>query len=41
MWHLRVQDCPAIVTMDTNGNCLHNDIEQASGKELAQLALSS
>jgi fumarate hydratase class I len=40
MWHLRVQDFPAIVTMDAHGNSLHKDVEQASGAELAQLALS-
>jgi fumarate hydratase, class I len=40
MWHLRVQDFPAIVTMDAHGNSLHKDVEQASGEELAQLALS-
>jgi fumarate hydratase, class I len=41
MWHLQVQDFPAIVTMDTHGNSLHEDVEQASGEELAQLAVSS
>jgi fumarate hydratase class I len=41
MWHLQVQDFPAIVTMDAHGNSLHKDIEQASGEELAQLAVSS
>ncbi len=38
MWHLRVKDFPAIVTMDAHGNSLHKDIEQASGEELAKLA---
>ena len=38
MWHLRVKDFPAIVTMDAHGNSLHRDIEQASGEELAKLA---
>jgi len=37
MWHLRVKDFPAIVTMDANGNSLHREIEEASGLELAQL----
>ena len=30
----------AIVTMDAHGNSLHKDVEQASGKELDQLASS-
>ena len=38
MWHLRVKDFPAIVTMDAHGNSLHKDIEQASGEKLAALA---
>jgi fumarate hydratase class I len=38
MWHLRVTDFPAIVTMDAHGNSLHRDIEQASGEKLAALA---
>ncbi len=37
MWHLRVTDFPAIVTMDAHGNSLHKDIEQESG-QLAALA---
>ena len=37
MWHLRVTDFPAIVTMDAHGNSLHKDIEQASGEKLAAL----
>ena len=41
MWHLQVQDFPAIVTMDAHGNSLHKDVEQTSGEELAQLAVSS
>jgi fumarate hydratase class I len=35
MWHLTVEDFPAIVTMDAHGNSLHKDVEQASAKELA------
>ena len=31
MWHLEVEDFPAIVTMDAHGNSLHKDIEQESG----------
>jgi fumarate hydratase class I len=38
MWHIRVKDFPAIVTMDAHGNSLHADVEQASAKELAKLA---
>ena len=38
MWHLQVEDFPAIVTMDAHGNSLHKDVEQESGKELAALA---
>jgi fumarate hydratase class I len=34
MWHLRVRDFPAIVTMDAHGNSLHKDLEEASGKRL-------
>jgi len=37
MWHLRVKDFPAIVTMDAHGNSLHNDVEEESGKILATL----
>jgi len=34
MWHLSVEDFPAIVTMDAHGNSLHKDIEQESGRQL-------
>jgi fumarate hydratase, class I len=34
MWHLTVDEFPAIVTMDAHGNSLHKDIEQESGKHL-------
>jgi fumarate hydratase class I len=37
MWHLTVEDFPAIVTMDAHGNSLHKDIEQESGQHLASL----
>jgi fumarate hydratase class I len=37
MWHLTVEDFPAIVTMDAHGNSLHKDIEQESGRRLAAL----
>ncbi len=38
MWHLRVKDFPAIVTMDAHGRSLHKDIEDTSGARLADLA---
>ena len=38
MWHLSIEDFPAIVTMDSHGNSLHKDIEQASALELAGLS---
>jgi len=34
MWHLTVEDFPAIVTMDAHGNSLHKTIEQESGRHL-------
>ena len=37
MWHLTLQDFPAIVTMDAHGNSLHKDVEQESAKELAAI----
>jgi fumarate hydratase, class I len=38
MWHLTVEDFPAIVTMDAHGNSLHKDIEEDSGQHLAEIA---
>ncbi|HVG17437.1 MAG TPA: FumA C-terminus/TtdB family hydratase beta subunit [Blastocatellia bacterium] len=38
MWHLRVRDFPAIVTMDSHGNSLHADVEKASAVMLEKLA---
>jgi fumarate hydratase, class I len=38
MWHLRVRDFPAIVTMDAHGNSLHADVEKASAAMLARLS---
>ena len=35
MWHLRVKDFPAIVTMDAHGNSLHATVEQETGRALA------
>jgi fumarate hydratase class I len=37
MWHLTLQDFPAIVTMDAHGQSLHKDVEQASAVELAAI----
>ncbi len=36
MWHLRIKDFPAIVTMDAHGKSLHAEVEQASALELAK-----
>ena len=38
MWHIRVRNFAAIVTMDAHGNSLHAEVEQATGTELAALA---
>lgn len=38
MWHLRVTDFPAIVTMDAHGNSLHADVEKSSALLLSKLA---
>jgi fumarate hydratase, class I len=38
MWHFKVHDFPAIVTMDAHGNSLHADVEEASAVELKELA---
>ncbi|HEU4402361.1 MAG TPA: FumA C-terminus/TtdB family hydratase beta subunit [Candidatus Polarisedimenticolia bacterium] len=38
MWHLRVKDFPAIVTMDASGHSLHADVEGASAAILKTLA---
>lgn len=40
MWHLRLKDFPAIVTMDAHGGSLHGEIESQSGCELQLLAES-
>ncbi len=39
MWHLRVNNFVAIVTMDAHGNSLHADIEKETGEHLAELQL--
>src|SRR5262249_2638619 len=38
MWHLRVHDFAAIVTMDAHGNSLHADVEKETGVHLVELA---
>ncbi|HTA46307.1 MAG TPA: fumarate hydratase [Bryobacteraceae bacterium] len=37
MWHLRVENFPAIVTMDAHGNSLHAEVEKATAEELERL----
>jgi fumarate hydratase class I len=37
MWQLEVREFPAIVTMDSHGNSLHQEIEDASGAVLETL----
>jgi fumarate hydratase class I len=37
MWHLRVKNFPAIVTMDAHGNSLHADVEASTGAALEDL----
>jgi fumarate hydratase class I len=34
MWHLTLEEFPAIVTMDAHGNSLHKDVEQESAQAL-------
>ena len=36
MWHLKVKDFAAIVTMDAHGNSLHADVEGQTGERLAK-----
>jgi fumarate hydratase class I len=38
MWHIRVEDFPAIVTMDAHGNSLHSEVDRRSSAQLAGLA---
>ncbi|WP_062197073.1 fumarate hydratase [Massilibacterium senegalense] len=38
MWHLRVEGFTAVVTMDSHGNSLHEDVEKSSLEKLAQFA---
>jgi fumarate hydratase class I len=37
MWHLRVKDFVAIVTMDSHGNSLHADVQAQTGAALATM----
>ena len=37
MWHFRVKDFAAIVTMDAHGNSLHADVERQTGQALEAL----
>jgi fumarate hydratase class I len=37
MWHIRVKNFAAIVTMDAHGNSLHADIEKSTGEALESL----
>ena len=37
MWHIRVKNFAAIVTMDAHGNSLHADVEKETGQALAAL----
>jgi fumarate hydratase class I len=36
MWHLRVEDFKAVVTMDSHGNSLHRDVDKSSLEKLAE-----
>jgi fumarate hydratase, class I len=38
MWHLSVEGFTAVVTMDSHGNSLHQDVQQSSLEKLAQFA---
>jgi fumarate hydratase class I len=37
MWHIRVKNFPAIVTMDAHGNSLHADVEKTSALMLSKM----
>jgi len=41
MWHLRVNNFAAIVTMDAHGNSLHADVEKATGEALEEVGQAS
>jgi fumarate hydratase class I len=38
MWHLRVHDFVAIVTMDSHGKSLHAEVEQETGERLGEMS---
>ena len=38
MWHLQVEDFKAVVTMDSHGNSLHQEVDQDSLQKLATMA---
>ncbi len=37
MWVFEANDFPAIVTMDSHGNSLHEDVAAATGAELEKV----
>jgi len=37
LWHFEARDFVAIVTMDSHGNSLHEDVAAATGSELAKV----
>ncbi|MSO20248.1 MAG: fumarate hydratase [Acidobacteria bacterium] len=37
MWHLRVKDLMALVTMDSHGNSLHAEVEKSTGEALKEV----
>ena len=41
MWHLRVKDLMALVTMDAHGNSLHANVEETTGAMLETVGASS
>jgi len=41
MWHIRVNNFAAIVTMDAHGNSLHADVETATGEALEEVGQAS
>ncbi|WP_019243451.1 MULTISPECIES: fumarate hydratase [Bacillus] len=38
MWHLKVKDFKAVVTMDSHGNSLHKDVDKSSLEKLTEFA---
>jgi fumarate hydratase class I len=37
MWVIRVEDFPVVVTMDSHGQSIHDQVEKASGEKFAEL----